>query len=515
MNSANFDSASIQRGLVTLGLIVVTVYLCFRAVISGSMFYIALVLALPVMIYFINNPRALLIAVFFTFSANLVVPGMPHNLTLAQVGIAGIVLLGVAQKIIEKESSKRKELSDRILVAMLLVVVMTMMIRGSGIRMLGSNQWGGTHYITILAGGAFYLVAPKFRFTPKNIKTLVILVLIGSFLPALAQILFLVTHGRFYHLYYLMGYSDIQYVADSMQVTSSPTFITRLTSFSGIAVALLPVAFVIRYRSTTGRLVQAAILASVFLLALLSGGRSAIMAVLATSLGMGYLVMKKTSRRKYVAVILAAGFVVFLGLISFADRLPLSAQRALSWIPYIHISSIASVDAQNSTLWRLDLWKYAWEEVPRYVLVGKGFCFDPAFMDSMSLRMDTGYGAFLVHNYHSGPLTLLLDLGVFGLIFWVAFIVRVLYENLRAIQWINAKGLDRRYYYYLLAAYAWTIVSFLFVYGDVSSILFFTLRGSLMRIIRYSIEEQDSAVAARETGTQTAPVREVVAATLQ
>ena len=70
MNSSSLDSSSVQRGLVTLGLIAVTVYLCFRAVASGSMFHIALVLALPVMIYFINNPRALLISVFFAQTAN-------------------------------------------------------------------------------------------------------------------------------------------------------------------------------------------------------------------------------------------------------------------------------------------------------------------------------------------------------------------------------------------------------------------------------------------------------------
>lgn len=495
MSSVNLDSESVQRWLITLGLILFAAFVSFKAAVSGSMFMIALVVALPLMIYFINNPRALLIGVFFAHAANLTVPGMPHNLTLTQVGIAGVVLLGVAHTIIEKSSAKKKELSDRILVAAMLVVILTMMVRGSGIRALGGTQWGGMEYVTLLLGGTFYLVAPMFRFSPKNVRTLVILILIASFLPAVAQILFKVTGGRFYHLYYIMNYADIQYVADSLRVTSDPRYVTRLTALSGISMALLPAVFVFHYRGM-GRLIQAGLLIAAAVLAVLSGGRGAILNIICISSIIGFLLLKGDARRKFVARIMIVGLVGYIGLFFFADRLPVTAQRALSWVPFIHISPIAASDATGSTSWRLEVWKLAWAELPKYLVIGKGFCFDPAFVDSMSLRWDTVQSAFLVHNYHSGPLTLLLDLGIMGIVTWTAFILRTAYEEIRAIPRIAAVGLERRFFYYLIASFTWSIVSFFVIFGGLSSILFFLLRASLMRILRYGIEEQNEAMVA-------------------
>jgi hypothetical protein len=114
-----------------------------------------------------------------------------------------------------------------------------------------------------------------------------------------------------------------------------------------------------------------------------------------------------------------SGVLLLFCLALTARHLPLTFQRTLAWVPFADISEQAKADASTTSLWRLDLWKRVVREVPRYLLLGKGFAFSSEDLMVASLASQQMYSMELfmaAHNYHNGVLALLMDLGLPGLL---------------------------------------------------------------------------------------------------
>ena len=73
-----------------------------------------------------------------------------------------------------------------------------------------------------------------------------------------------------------------------------------------------------------------------------------------------------------VILLLFAAAVV----LPFSDRLPLNVQRTLSVLP-VPIDPVARMSAQTSSQWRIEMWKHLLPQVPQYLLLGKGYAFNP------------------------------------------------------------------------------------------------------------------------------------------
>src|SRR5829696_6746520 len=105
----------------------------------------------------------------------------------------------------------------------------------------------------------------------------------------------------------------------------------------------------------------------------------------------------------------------------------------------LDIDAAARHDAQASLDWRLDMWKTLVPEIPRYFWIGKGYALSPTdvyFTNEATRRgLMKGYeAAALVGDYHSGPLSVLLPFGIFGMIAFVWFLaasIRALFLNYR------------------------------------------------------------------------------------
>jgi hypothetical protein len=155
-------------------------------------------------------------------------------------------------------------------------------------------------------------------------------------------------------------------------------------------------------------------------------------------------------------------FAVGSGLVAlFAPRLPLSIQRSLSFLP-LQIDPAIRYDAEGSTEWRVKMWRDLVPQIPRYLIVGKGYSFsaEEAFQVSR-----TQEGTELVGDYHNGPLSVLLIFGIPGSIGFIWLIIaglRVLYQN-------YLFG-DPAYHHYNI---------FLFAYFVSKLIIFFVVFGSL------------------------------------
>jgi O-antigen ligase len=153
-------------------------------------------------------------------------------------------------------------------------------------------------------------------------------------------------------------------------------------------------------------------------------------------------------------------------LLPFAERMPLTIQRSISFLP-INIDPLAREAAKVSTEWRLKMWEEVIPTIPQYLIIGKGYSIDAREMesiDSFNTHASDTTTAQLASDYHNGPLSLLIPLGIFGLIGFLWFLgatFRLLLNNYRY-------GLPEHQ----------RINTFLLVYFTTKALLFFLIFGS-------------------------------------
>jgi O-antigen ligase len=166
--------------------------------------------------------------------------------------------------------------------------------------------------------------------------------------------------------------------------------------------------------------------------------------------------------------------MVMLGIVLVAiglplvEKLPLTVQRSLSFLP-IEVNPIARLDAVNSSEWRLKMWREVIPTISQYLLLGKGYSINvrelEQAMDFPTLNGASDGNPYTVaSDFHSGPLSVIIPLGIFGAIAFLWFLAsafRVLFNNYR-------HG-DKDYH---------RLNTFLLAYFTVRVIYFFAIFGS-------------------------------------
>jgi len=152
-------------------------------------------------------------------------------------------------------------------------------------------------------------------------------------------------------------------------------------------------------------------------------------------------------------------------LVAFANQLPFSAQRSLAFLP-INIDPAVRLSATSSTGWRVQMWMDVLPEVPKHLILGKGYGFSGREMTMLhDAGNEGGGGARLAGDYHNGPLSVIMPFGLFGVFGFLWFMwagLRAVYQN----------------YQFGDPAYR-RANTFLFAYFLVKIIFFFTVFGSL------------------------------------
>lgn len=177
---------------------------------------------------------------------------------------------------------------------------------------------------------------------------------------------------------------------------------------------------------------------------LFSGFRSALVGLGLLSLLSSYFFggSKEAARMLFA---LLAGAVIVVSAQSAGAHIPLSVQRALSFIP-IEWDERALRDAKGSSEWRFEMWQIALES-DKYIknkIFGDGFGYSQY---ELKIQMQAAWGgpgyiggneaeAQLVSGaYHSGPLSAIRYVGAFGLLLFTIFLIAT-------------------------AAYAWRVITF-------------------------------------------------------
>jgi len=159
------------------------------------------------------------------------------------------------------------------------------------------------------------------------------------------------------------------------------------------------------------------------------------------------------------------GFGALLAL--SIDKLPLVVQRTVSFLP-LRVNPVAQVDAENSSQWRIEMWKEVLPEVPKHLLFGKGCGMDATDMAFADENAHRGYArdyqwAILTQSYHNGPLTILVPFGIWGAIGFVWFLVAAFKYLIR--NYLHGDPALTKINTFLLALFTARVLIYFLVFG--------------------------------------------------
>jgi len=308
------------------------------------------------------------------------------------------------------------------LIFLFVVTLITAKLTGGvGSRALGSGLFGGRKYYYIWAAIMTYFAVSAFPISDRK-RTLCASLFFLSGITSIVGNLAYTLGPNFYFLYLLFpsDFVFFQAMGDDLRVMK------RVNGLSPAAISVITFMF-LRYGLQgifqLRHFWRPVIVAVAIVLGSFSGYRSLIL-MIATYFVVQFF-LEGLHKTRYLAValvtIVLAGTVVFLT----SNRLPLPVQRCLTVLP-LKLDPAAVEDARGSTMWRIEIWRTLLPDVPTYFWLGKGFIIDPKdlYFAQEGLRLaGTTDGAIVAGDYHNGPLTLIIPLGIWGVIAFAWFVI--------------------------------------------------------------------------------------------
>ena len=428
--------------------------------------------ALPVLIFFINRPDVLLFLIIATYSSRLYLPGIPAQLELVDLLQVLFICICIAKAALI-HGNYAIELKHSVLLTLLLLnVALVIMIRGAGFRALGGDQWGGFRYVPLIINALFLLNIRMIRMTPAMWKWAILSMFAMSFIPAMAEVIAVVTNGKVSFQYNFIQLAEST-VNAAQNFASGGSRVVRFASLGSLGGGLFMLAFLIRIPGKLRFLPPIIFLFLAFILRAMTGHRLALISsiIFCWIYGMNYFFQrKKLGRYISVSVLIALSSATIIYLI--APKLPDAAQRAISFLPGVNINLHVQLDADHSSQWRLNLWQDAIQEIPEYWLIGKGFTFPSYAVQSHSGVIDLAEmheWAVVTSTYHNGPLSLLIGFGISGLLIGSALFItpHIYHAKMQQSSWRDP--FLQRVHLVILIQSIVSMIIFFSVYGDAPS----------------------------------------------
>jgi hypothetical protein len=340
------------------------------------------------------------------------------------------------------------------------------MTGGIGIKAFGGAAYGGKKYVYIFGAIAGYFALASRSVAPKYAPLYIKLFFLSSLTMALGRLVTSISP---------IFPPDFTAWVNMTNVDSTGGGIDRMAGLgnSSAAAAFCMLAlYGIQGIFDLRRPWRSALFAGLIGATLMGGYRSLMISIALTFCIQFYL--EGLHRSRLLPVFVLVALIVAACTLPFVSRLPLSAQRTLSFVPGLEVDPLVKADAEGSTEWRLNMWARVWPQVPSHLLLGKGYAEDPAEMDALNLSaqfqtagLDPFEGSEAAGDYHSGPLSLVMPFGLWGVAAFLWFLcagVRVVYLNYaygdRRLSTINAM---------LLASFIAKALFFFFIFGSLYS----------------------------------------------
>ncbi|MDE3100328.1 MAG: hypothetical protein KGJ88_12730 [Verrucomicrobiota bacterium] len=350
------------------------------------------------------------------------------------------------------------------LLALAVVTLATLYVRGVGAKAFGMSAWGAGRYAGVLGAIIGYFALTAQPIPPNRAKWLAALFFLSGLTAAWPDLLNFAGPG----------FQELLAVLPSSLGTAiaTPSPLDPLERFVGFSIMAtffcycMLMQFGIRGLLDWHRLWRLLSFAAVFAVGLLGGFRS--------QLGIFFILflVQLGFERLYGTVVFSALLAVVvlttLVVVPFSEDLPMSVQRAISFLP-VKISPIVQQDATGTLDWRFSMWQRALPDVPHYLLLGKGFAFDSTDLILAGYGMQHGLAdsfedAMITDDYHQGILPVIIPLGVWGFAVFLAFCwggFRALYAN-----YCHGDPELLRINTFLLSLFVTQVLWYLFVYGE-------------------------------------------------
>lgn len=364
-------------------------------------------------------------------------------------------------------------LTTPLLVFATVVIVTAALTGGVNLQVFGGSTGGGKQYFYILAAVIGFFALSSRTISPKHAQIIAAL----FFLPGIAGMIphLAVWAGPASQFIFLFFPGEV--ASDLVGATQVEGFgEARLGGMMAASFAIFSwmlVRYGIRGVFDLGRPWRLGIFLIGIASGFLGGYRSHLISV--TIAFAVLFVVERLWRTRVMMIVMVMAILSTVFLAGFADKLPSTIQRTISFLPF-EIDPMVRVQAESSSQWRIDLWKKVVEEVPVYFFRGKGYTFSSTDM-YMALYNQTNMGAAgaaqgaaLAGDYHNGPLSLIIPFGIYGLLAFMWFVSAALVylyrsykHGLPELKTINA---------FLFASFLGKTLFFFAIFGAVSNELY-------------------------------------------
>jgi hypothetical protein len=319
----------------------------------------------------------------------------------------------------------------RPLIFLAVVVFITAKLTGGfGMRAFGGESYGGKRYYFIFGAILAYFALTSQQIPPGRRAMYITLFFVAGLTHAMGSLAG-TNNPLFYPLFLFFPPEATNGVENPMGNVN----ITRLGGLAGAGTAIV-YTLLARYgveKTFRFRKPWRLILFFVCIFLSMFGGFRSSLIQLAIVFCIVYY-LEGLLRSRLTPMILLAIVCTGTAMLPFVERLPLSIQRTLSFLP-IPVDPIAKMDAEGSSEWRLKIWKNVVPQIPQYLIIGKGYSMNAADVEAFSGSGGEGIGingSEAAGDYHNGPLSVIIPFGIFGAAAFVWFLIsgmRVLYRN--------------------------------------------------------------------------------------
>jgi len=346
------------------------------------------------------------------------------------------------------------------LIFLLMVVLATaLMTGGLALRTMGADRYGGRGYFYIIAAVMGFFAFTSARIPLKHVNLYVAMFFLSSFTPIIGS-LTQTLGGKATYVTALFALDSIDTGRVSSPMDPINTHIGSLSLLGNGLYAYLLARYGLRGVFDLSRPMRGIFFIAAALACLAGGYRGTIIMFAVTVFVMFFI--ERLHRTQYLFIGLLLALCLAVALVPFAKKLPPSMQRTISFLP-VEIDPVVKETAISSSDWRIEIWKLVVPEIPKYLIKGKGYAIDPGDLYMASFGSSV-LGAALCGDYHSGPLTLIIPFGIFGVIAFTWFVVScyryMLYQYRHGdptLQTINT---------FLLVAFTVQLITYVFIYGN-------------------------------------------------
>lgn len=478
------NAATIIRSLLIYGLCLPLAislgYILALPLSRENLLFVAVATLLPLIPLLLRWHHILLVLSWNMSVVLFFLPGSPYVwIVMVAVSLALTTLQHILKRNVQFASVPSVTLSLLFLAA---VILMTAKLTGGiGLRSFGGESEGGRRYIILLAGIAGYFAITSHRVPAGRAVLYTALYFLGAitmvmgsiapWMPSSLRILY-----ALFPVENLRGFASNGVEIDGVRLNGVATaavgilcYILARHGIKGLVTLgerwrFLPLQF--KGGLSVHQPWRLLAFFAVVWVSLLGGFRSIAITIIMV-LALLFWVEGLFRTRLFPILMLLCLLATAIAL-PFVERMPYTVQRSLSFLP-VKVDPKVKLEAEESSEWRLKIWRQVTPTIPQYLLLGKGYAIDARALESSQtfseFSTQAGDESFdLTSDYHSGPLSLIIPLGIFGVIGFLWFLVagtRVLLHNFR-----KGNPEHRQINGFLLAYFLTKIVFFLLVFGS-------------------------------------------------